>query len=178
MNKLVIFIQGAGGYQADAKLAASLRAALGEEYEVRYPQMLSTGTLPDFGWPEQIGKEISCIQGEAILIGHSLGASMLLKYLTEYDVKKEIAGIFLISAPFWTGDEDWKEGLKLQENFADELPANVPVFFYHCRDDEEVPFAHLGLYKQKLPRATFREIASGGHQLNNDLTIVAKDIIL
>jgi hypothetical protein len=34
----------------------------------------------------------------------------------------------------------------------------------------------MALYPQKLPQATVREIASGGHQLNNDLTLVAKDI--
>jgi hypothetical protein len=39
-----------------------------------------------------------------------------------------------------------------------------------------VPFAHLALYRQKLPQAAVCEIVSGGHQLNNDLTVVAKDI--
>ncbi len=41
MKKQVLFIQGggAGAYEADGKLAASLQEALGAEYEVRYPQM-------------------------------------------------------------------------------------------------------------------------------------------
>lgn len=90
--------------------------------------------------------------------------------------KKKIGGIFLISTPFWSGDEDWKQGLKLRENFPDTLPKNVPIFLYHCRDDEEVPFEHLSVYAQKLPQATVREIASGGHQLNNNLSLVANDI--
>jgi pimeloyl-ACP methyl ester carboxylesterase len=68
--------------------------------------------------------------------------------------------------------------LKLQENFIDKLPKDIPIFFYQCRDDEVVPFAHFSIYKQKLPWAVFREIAKGGHQLNNDLSIVAKDIKL
>lgn len=178
MNKHVLFIQGGGGkedYEADAKLVASLREALGEAYTVHYP-LLSDESSPDLGRKKQIGKEISLIQGEIILAAHSLGASMLLKYLSEAEVKKEIAGIFLISAPFWSGDEDWKQAFKLQKNFADNLPEDVPVFLYHCRDDEEIPFDHLGFYAEKLPQATVREIASGGHQLNNDLSLVAKDI--
>lgn len=101
---------------------------------------------------------------------------MILKYLSENPVKKKIAGIFLISTPFWSGNEDWKQGLKLQENFAGKLPKNVPIFFYHCHDDEEVPFSQLAIYRQKLDQATFREIPSGGHQLNNDLKLVAQDI--
>jgi hypothetical protein len=32
------------------------------------------------------------------------------------------------------------------------------------------------MYASKLPQATIREIPSGGHQLDNDLTPVALDI--
>jgi uncharacterized protein len=178
MKKNILFIQGGGGdedYAADAKLVASLRESLGEAYAVHYPR-LPDEPGPDFGRSKQIRKEISSIKGDVILVAHSLGASMLLKYLTENEVKKKITGIFLISTPLWSGDEDWKEGLKLQEDFAEKLPKGVPIFLYHSKDDEEVPFDHLSLYAQKLPQATIREIASGGHQLDNDLTLVAKDI--
>ncbi len=68
------------------------------------------------------------------------------------------------------------QGLKLQQDVADKLPKGIPVFLYRSRDDEEVPFVHLQLYAQKLPQATVREIASGGHQLDNDLALVAEDI--
>ena len=178
MRYHVLFIQGGGGnedYKADAKLVASLRETLGSAYTIHYP-LLSNESSPDFGRKKQIDKEISLVKGEIILVGHSLGASMLLKYLSENEVKKKIAGIFLISTPFWRGQEDWKQGLKLQEDFAGKLPKNVPIFLYHCRDDEEVPFAHLSLYAQNLPGAIVREVGSGGHQLNNNLSLVAMDI--
>jgi len=174
----VLFIQGGGadeGHKADAKLAESLRNALGNAYTVHFP-LLPDESSPDFGRMKQIGREISSIKHEIILVGHSLGASMLLKYLSESKVSQKIAGLFLISTPYWSGNEDWQQGLKLQENFPDKLPENVPIFLYHCRDDEEVPFDHLSVYAHKLPRATVREIESGGHQLNNDLTLVANDI--
>ncbi|GAB3642750.1 alpha/beta hydrolase [Spirosoma arcticum] len=177
-NKHMLFIQGGGSkedYEADKILVDSLQESLGEAYCMHYPR-LPNESAPDLGRIKQIGKEISLIGGELILVGHSLGASMLLKYFSESEIKKKITAIFLISTPFWSGDEDWKEGFKLQEHFADKLSSEVPIFLYHCHDDEEVPFAHLAIYRQKLPWATFREIASGGHQLNNDLTIVANDI--
>jgi pimeloyl-ACP methyl ester carboxylesterase len=59
---------------------------------------------------------------------------------------------------------------------ADKLTAEVRIYFYHCKDDEEVPFSHLHEYKQRVPQATFREIENGGHQLNNGLALVASDI--
>lgn len=178
MKKQAVFIQGAGdeGYEADAALAASLRSALGKEYELHYPKLQSNESAADFGWVKQIQRIIVEINGSVILAGHSLGASMLLKCLSEQPLNQTIEGLFLIATPFWSGNEAWKTGLKLREDFAVKLPDHVPIYFYHCQDDDEVPFAHLGMYKQYLPQATFREINTGGHQLNNDLTIVAKDI--
>ena len=137
--------------------------------------MLNEST-PDLGRKKQIGNEISLIEGEVILVGHSLGASMLLKYLSENRIQKTIAGILLIATPFWRGDEDWKQAFKLRKDFADKIPRHIPIFLYHSEDDEEVPFDHLGLYLQHLPQATVRKITVGGHQLNNDLSLVATDI--
>lgn len=178
VKKNILFVQGGGngGYEADAKLVASLKAALGPAYDVHYPQIQTDESMPDFGWLKQIGEEISDIQGEVILVAHSLGASLLLKCLSENEVKKPIGGIFLISTPFWRGNEEWVRGLKLQKDFAEKLPKNVPLFLYHSKDDDEVPYHHLQLYSQKLPHANVRTISNGGHQLNNDLSLIAKDI--
>jgi len=176
-RKQVLFVQGGGehGYEADANLAASLREALGATYNVRYPHM-PNDDAPDFGWGRQIGQELSAIKGEVILVGHSLGASMLLKYLSENTITNPIGGIFLLATPFWSGDEDWQKALALREDFADRLPSDVPIFLYQCRDDEEIDVATLAIYAKKLPHATVRENASGGHQFGNDLTQVALDI--
>lgn len=177
-SKQVLFLQGGGGeedYAADAKLVASLQNALKDNYKVHYP-LLPNDSVPDLGREKQIGKEISLIMDNTILVGHSLGASMLLKYLSENPVKIKMAGIFLIATPFWSGEEDWKKAFILNQGFADKIPNDIPIFLYHCKDDEEVSFDHLERYVQHLPQATVREIAFGGHQLNNDLSLVAKDI--
>lgn len=179
INKNLLFIQGGGStedYKADKKLVDSLQTILGEAYTVHYPRLPSEST-PDLGRIKQIGDQILQIEGDLILLGHSLGASMLLKYLSENEIRKKAIGVFLIATPFWSGDEEWKDGFKLPDNFADRLSKDVPLFLYHCQDDEEVPFAHFAIYRKKLPRAIFRELASGGHQLNNDLTVVANDIL-
>ncbi|TDH26935.1 hypothetical protein EXU57_09015 [Segetibacter sp. 3557_3] len=178
MDKPVIFIQGGGddGYEADKALVNSLQASLGDDYRIYYPVIQSNEELSDFGWPLQINQTVLNTKGEPVIVGHSLGASMLLKYLSENALAKKIKGIFLIATPFWSGNEDWKTGLKLQENFCDKLPHDVPFFFYHCKDDEVTPLSHLEYYKQKVTQATFRELENGGHQFNNDLTLVAQDI--
>src|SRR5579859_7579480 len=176
-RKQVLFIHGGGenGNEADAQLVASLRGALGATYHVRYPHM-PNDNAPDFGWGQQIGREINAIEGEVILVGHSLGASMLLKYLSENTITNPIGGIFLLATPFWGGDEEWQKGLALREDFADSLPKNAPLFLYHSQDDREIDVANLAIYAKKLPQATIREPESGGHQFGNDLTQVALDI--
>ncbi len=178
MKQQVLFIQGGGdkGYEADAPLVASLQTALGATYQVHYPRMPSNEALPDFGWLQQIHQEMMLIPNQIILVGHSLGASMLLKYLSEKQVRKNINGIFLLATPFWSGDENWVQGLKLPEDFTGKLPPKLPLFLYHCRDDEVVSFEQLARYQQLLPHAAVRSIESGGHQFNHNLYLVAGDM--
>ena len=132
MRRQVLFFQGGGdngGYEADQQLAESLQTTLGTDYEVSYPELLTDEHAPDFGWLQQIGETITAVRGEVILAGHSLGASMLLKYLSEHEVNKPIIGVFLVATPFWRGDEDWVKGLKLQDDFAQNLPSSIPIYF-------------------------------------------------
>jgi len=175
VKKHVLFIHGAGGYEEDKKMAANLRDVLGTAYEVRYPKMPDEDSPEYEAWKNQIAKELAAMDGEAILVGHSLGASVLLKYLSEERVEKPVAGLFLIATPYWRA-EGWQLEYALQEDFASKLPEGLPVFFYHSRDDEWVPFDHLALYAENLPRATVREFDGRGHQFNNDLSEVARDI--
>ncbi|MCE6989749.1 alpha/beta hydrolase [Dyadobacter sp. CY323] len=178
MAKQITFFHGGGSkedYDADEKLAASLTLKLGAGYYVHYPFLDNDGS-PDLGRREQISHEISASEDGIILVGHSLGASMLLACLSEMDIKRKIKGVFLIATPFWNGHEDWVGPFKLRPDFSEKLDKEIPLFFYHCRDDEEVPFAHLAIYREELAWATFREIPDGGHQFDNDLTLVANDI--
>ena len=178
MKRRVLFVHGGGqeAYEEDKKLAANLRELLGAAYDVRYPEMPGADS-PEYGaWKEQIARELAALDGEVILVGHSLGGSILLKYLSEEGVERPVAGIFLIASPYW-GTEDWEVSeYALQDSFASKVPRELPMFFYHSRDDEVVPFAHLALYREKVAHATFRELDGRGHQLNDDLSEVAQDI--
>ena len=178
MRKRALFIHGGGegAYEEDRKLAVSLQDALGAAFDVRCPKMPDADRPVYEAWRERIAKEIATPEGEVILVGHSLGSSILLKYLSEEEVEKLVAGLFLVATPYW-GVEDWEVGeYALRENFASKIPEEVAVFLYHSRDDEIVPFAHAALYAQKLPRATVREFDGRGHQFDDNLSEVARDI--
>ena len=174
----LLFIQGGGkgAYDADKKLVSYLQKALSREYEIIYPRMPDEDDPNYEVYKAKIDKELKRIEGELILVGHSLGACFLLKYLAENDIDKTISGLFLLSTPFW-GEGGWQyEGFSLDNQLAAKKTADIPVFFYQGTKDEIVPFSHLSLYRKKFPQATFREITGRGHQLNNDLSPVARDI--
>ena len=174
----VLFIQGGGrgAYDVDAALAESLKQALGHEYDVHFPRMPSEAKPTLQSWKRKIAAELSRSHGKAVLVGHSVGGSFLLKYLSEEEVEKPIAGLFLLAAPSWDEDQWNIDDLKLPSDIAEKLSPIPRIFFYHSRDDDVVPFAHLALHGARLPRATIRAVDGQGHQFRNDLTKLASDI--
>lgn len=178
MKRRVLFVHGGGqgAHEADKKLAASLADALGTGYEVRSPKMPDEDSPEYEAWKEQISRDLAELDDGAVLVGHSLGASILLKYVSEGNTERPIAGMFLVATPYW-GAGDWEvEEYALQSDFASRLPGGLPVFLYHGREDEVVPFEHLALYAEALPRAAVREFDGRGHQFDEDLSEVALDI--
>jgi predicted alpha/beta hydrolase family esterase len=175
----VLFVHGGGGgaYAADAKLAADLEEKLGPGYVVRFPKLPNEAD-PDYQtWKRRILKELGRMGDDAILVGHSIGASVAIKLVTDGEFEHSLAGVFLISTPFWY-DHDvwhWKE-VELRGDAGARLPGRVPLFFYHGREDEVVPFSHLGMYAKAFPKAVIRRLGGRDHQLNDDLTEVARDI--
>jgi predicted alpha/beta hydrolase family esterase len=181
MTKHILFLQGAGegAHAEDQLLVESLESALGSDYDIRYPTIPDDGDTSYAEWKPHLEQALAATEPPTLLVGHSVGASVLLKYLSEVELKQPIEGIFLMATPFWGGDGwryDGYEDLELPKGFADKLPKDTPIFLYHCRDDETAPFDHLALYEQVLPQATLRPLDQCGHQFNNDLSTVAKDI--
>jgi uncharacterized protein len=178
MTQQILFIHGAGegAYEADNKLATSLQSALGTDYRVITPQMPSENAPEYARWKAQIAKELATLDGPVILVGHSLGGSVLIKYLSEEQIDKPIAGLFMVASPFW-GAPDWEvDEYTLHDDFAAHLPNGLPLYIYHGQDDDIVSFDHLTLYAARLPQAKVQGFAGRGHQFNDDLSEVAADI--
>ena len=177
--KQVLFVQGGGdgAHAADAKLVASLREQLGSGYAVRYPLMPKEDDPNYTTWKQRIAEELARIGDDALLVGHSVGAAVLIKSLADGGFTQSIAAVFLVAPPFLHDDEVWRwKEAELPQDVADRLPRGLPVFAYHGREDEIVPFSHFAMYAKALPHATFRALEGRDHQVNEDLTEVADDI--
>ena len=97
-----------------------------------------------------------------ILVGHSFGASVLLKYLSETVRRPAFSGLFLVATPFW---ENFPE-FALAPDFGERLRDVTPLYLYHSRDDPEIPFEHLERYRHALPRAKVQVLDGRGHEFN------------
>lgn len=175
----VLFIQGGGEGvhdQWDNRLVDSLRSELGPEYEIRYPVMPQESDPTLAAWKPALERELAALEPGAVVIGHSVGGTILIHVLAERTPPSSLGAICLIAAPFigaggWTSDE-----IEPPSDLAARLPGDVPVFLYHGRDDDTVPFAHVELYARAIPRAHVRRLADRDHQLNNILSELASDI--
>lgn len=178
MTKQVLFIHGGGGGAAkeDERLASSLRAALGDAYQVHYP-IMPNEEEPDYRvWRMLILNKVA-ESGGAILVGHSIGASVLIRILSDGVPRQQVDGLFLIAAPFWHDDDFWHwDEVKLPGDVGDRIPRDLPLFIYHGDADEVVPVAHADMYARALPHAVIRRLPGRDHQLNNDLREVSRDI--
>lgn len=139
-----------------------LRSSLGSGYVVRAPRMPEPEEPHYQPWAERIAKLIADIEGP-LLVGHSFGASVLLKYLSEAPARPALAGLFLVAAPFW--GPNFPE-FALRADFAVALRDLSPLYFYQSRDDAEIPIEHLERYRRALPHAVVRVLDGRGHEFD------------
>jgi uncharacterized protein len=139
-----------------------LGADLGPGYRVRAPRMPQP-TEPRYRtWANRIAKLLADMK-EPALVGHSFGASVILKLLSEIVARPPVAGLFLVATPFW--GPQFPE-FALPPDFGDRLRDVSPIFFYHSRDDPEVSLDHLERYRRALPQASVRILDGRGHEFN------------
>lgn len=177
--KDVLFVQGAGEdvhANWDSHLVASLRRELGPEYHVRYPQMPNETDPTMTSWRPVLERELASLHPGAVVVGHSVGGTLLIHVLADSAPMHALDAIVLLAAPFigaggWTSDE-----IESGADLAARLPIAVPVLLYHGEDDTIVPVEHVERYAATIPHARVRRLVGRDHQLNNDLSEVASDV--
>ena len=178
--KEILFAHSGGGQGSPGEgsfdLVSWLRSELSKEYNIRYP-IIDNPESPTYKmWKKLFTKEFKKIGQSVILVGHSLGGSMLLKYLSEERPNISTSALFLVSTPFW-GKDGWEvEDFVLQENFEATLKHINNVYLYHCKSDKIVPFQHLNFYKKAFPHSIVRILNGTDHAFSKGLPELVSDI--
>jgi hypothetical protein len=165
MARSVLVIHGAGEprrRRGKVYWEPLLGDALGPGYLVKAPRMPRPANPQYWTWARRIA-ELMAGTRKPILVGHSFGASVLLKYFSEAICRPAPAGLFLVATPFW--GSDFPE-FELPPDFGMRLRDVSPLHFYHSRDDPEVPLEHLERYRHALPQAIVRVLDGRGHEFN------------
>ncbi|WP_042150141.1 alpha/beta fold hydrolase [Paucisalibacillus sp. EB02] len=180
MKRTVLFIHSAGPQgpkHGSSNFITYLKKELSDNYQVIHPNMPEPVNPKYLPWKEQLDKEFSKLTGEVILVGHSLGGSVLIKYLAEETFNFKLSGLFVIAAPFWGYDKNWQlKDFILQSNFEQHLHAIPHLFLYHSRDEKIVPFSHHVAYVEKLPQSIIRELEGEQHLFHHGLPTLIQDI--
>lgn len=113
-------------------------------------------------WKLYFEKLIPFFGNDVQLVGHSLGAMFLAKYLHEVPLKQKVKRLVLVAAVYdndFTGDNGSflvgdARGL---EKSADE------IHLFHSEDDPLVPFSELAKFHRDLPDAIVHTFENRGH---------------
>lgn len=175
----VLFIQGGGAGahdQWDSRLVESLVAELGDAYEVRYPRMPDEGDPSYPRWRTAVEEELAGLDDGAVVVGHSVGGTILIDVLAEMRSQSALGMVVLLAAPFvgpggWPGEE-----FELPGDLGDRLPGGVPVHVFHGLADETVEASHADLYGNAISQAQLHRLPGRDHQFDDDLSEVA-DVI-
>jgi hypothetical protein len=129
---------------------------------------------PNFAaWKATLQVQFASLNEGAIVVGHSVGGTILINALAEQLPGLTLGAIFLIAAPF-VGEGGWpSEDWQPQREIGGKLPRGVPIYLYHGLADTEVPPSHAELYARALPQARLCCLPGRDHQLNDDLREIA-----
>lgn len=178
--ELVLFAHSGGGQgypgQGSFDLVSCLRQELVGKYEITYP-IIEDPEAPTYEmWQRLFSQEFNKLHKPKILVGHSLGGSMLLKYLSEEKPNVDISALFLIAIPHW-GETGWEvDDFKMNTDLGGELSHITKIFFYHSHDDFIVPFTHLEFYKSAFPNAIIRVLKGNDHAFAKGVPELVSDI--
>jgi hypothetical protein len=164
----ILFIHSAGPQgdnEGSAPLLSDLRQALEPAIAIVAPAMPDTATNPTAKrWDAAAASAIAAMQSPYALVGHSLGASTLLRCLTATDPPPGLAGVVLISAPWWGSPTDDPDSFAMPPGFAKRLGQLPKLLFITSRDDEIAPRPHAQQYVEAIKGAELKLLNGHGHE--------------
>ena len=156
----------------------SLQKNLDVGFDVLFPEMPSWMNAKYVEWKIWFEKIPPFLSGPVILIGHSLGAIFLAKYLAENTLPNKIKAVFLLSGPYRTATS--KEQLAdfvLPDTLTKIQEQCDTIFIYQSKDDPLVDFIDAENYAKALPKARLVVFEDRGHFLQQEFPEIVEQII-
>lgn len=101
-------------------------------------------------WLNALAEEIGPLTDEDILVGHSLGGAVLLRFLDGAEAHTIPKGAIIIGAPWMIKHEELRSFFPIDFDY-DVIMWKASFFtVIHSKDDHVVPFDHAEKYKEML----------------------------
>lgn len=160
-------------YRAGARRdwKSSLHEKLGKGFDVFLPSMPNKDNAQYNEWALWFKKIIPHLNNNVTLVGHSLGALFLVKYLSENKFPKKIRATLLVATPYdavgtFTRP---KTLIRLGQQAG-------TVIFYQSKNDPVVSMREALGYQKELPDVRMRMFKKRGHFDRPSFPELARDI--
>ncbi|HEY4496771.1 MAG TPA: alpha/beta hydrolase [Candidatus Paceibacterota bacterium] len=148
----------------------NLQKKLGNNFDVFLPTMPNRTNAKYSEWKIWFNKLIPQIKSGVILIGHSLGALFLIKYLSENKFPKKIRAVFLMAPPYNEGSFSRPRNFRQLEKQAGKL------FIYYSEDDKIVSIKDIEKYKKNVLSAIYKIFEHQGHFNKRSIPGLSREI--
>ena len=134
---------------------------LGGEWQVLLPRMPNKQNARYSEWVIWFERMIPFLDDGVVLIGHSLGAIFLPKYLSEHRLAKKIAKLILVAAPY--GQTEFLGDFIIDKPLANVSAQCENIILFYSHDDPVVPLAEAEAYVQAWPAAKLHILENRQH---------------
>lgn len=148
-----------------------LQNDLGDEFMVVRPDMPCARNAKYIEWKIWFEKMLPYFKNNIILVGHSLGANFLAKYLAKNIIPCNVAQVHLVAGCYGSGG-----GFELPDSLSGIQNQCAHIFIYHSTDDPIVPYGDALKYKSVLPQAKLISFADRGHFLQDNFPEIVENV--
>ena len=151
-----------------------LQDNLGYAYQVLLPSMPNKTNARYSEWKTYFKNLETILTDDCILIGHSLGAVFLAKYLSENNISYKIKATILIAAPHSDETEEDLTDFKIAV-ISDLFTKQAgKVTFFFGLDDPVIAQSEIKKYQIEVPSAEFKIIPAPDHFMREDFPELTK----
>ena len=181
----IVFIHGGDSYKSHADYLKNLESKeldyarllprqrwtsrLISEFEgsdILMPSMPNSSNAQFKEWSIWFSKIVPYFGDDVRLVGHSLGAMFLAKYLHQNPLKKPVKQLHLVAGGYNLETEEY--GSFKIDSAVDLDHSASEIYIYHSQDDPVVPFKELAKFQADLPIASVVTFKDRGHFLDAD----------
>ena len=178
MSYEILLIQGAGLVTTDEEqvIVDALKAELGEGFRIVYPPIPDADNPSYQAWDSVLTASLERLSGKVILLGHSLGGSVVLKHFSKEPIPDKIIGMILFGVPYWK-DQNWDVSeYVIEDDFVGNLSKLDNIYFYYSTDDEVIPKYQFESYQKLMPQALYRVFSDTDHSYHKAIPNMIADI--